>query len=124
MRIQIGLVAAACLLVMSLAACGSASDPSNQGSSNPQSPSASVSPGPESVKAQELFQKTNCISCHGVDLAGRVGPKTNLQKVGSTMTQEQIASQIRNGGGGMQAYQNKLTPEEIDLLAGWLSSKK
>ncbi|TXK82712.1 cytochrome c [Paenibacillus sp. N3.4] len=79
---------------------------------------------PAYVKAQDIFTANKCISCHGVDLAGKVGPKSNLQKVGSTMSREQIANQIKNGGGGMQPYKNTLSEEEIGLLTDWLGSKK
>ncbi|UJF32819.1 c-type cytochrome [Paenibacillus hexagrammi] len=79
---------------------------------------------PAFVKAQELFTVNKCISCHGVDLEGKVGPKTNLQKVGAAMSKEQIAAQIANGGGGMPAYKTKLSEDEIGQLTDWLSSKK
>jgi cytochrome c551 len=107
-----------------LAACGGGT--ANKPSSNPSS--SSPSPTAESneayVKAEELFKKTNCISCHGVNLEGRVGPATNLQKIGGSKTKEQIANQISNGGGGMPVYKTKLSEDEINLLADWLSSKK
>jgi cytochrome c551 len=122
MRKSVWMLVIASFLIISLAACGAAP---KQGNAE-QSPAASAVPSPETneayVKAAELFKKT--ISCHGVDLSGRVGPTTNLQKVGASMTKEQITNQIHNGGGGMPAYQAKLTADEIDLLAVWLSSKK
>jgi cytochrome c551 len=115
---QLGMVLL--LFIIVAAGCGSKSN-SNV---DIQTPAASAGTSEASVKAQELFKKTNCISCHGVDLSGRVGPKTNLQKVGTTMTKEQIAQQIREGGGGMPVYKSKLTDEEINLLTDWLSAKK
>ncbi|MEW9700970.1 cytochrome c [Paenibacillus sp. SI8] len=108
-------------LVLFLAACGGGS-----GSKASVTPAATMAPesDPAYVKAQELYTTNKCISCHGVDLAGKVGPKTNLQKVGSTMSKEAIANQIKNGGGGMLPYKNKLSDEEVELLSDWLSSKK
>jgi cytochrome c551 len=88
-----------------------------------QTPAAAAETSEANVRAAELFKKINCISCHGVDLSGRVGPKTNLQKIGATTTREQIAHQIREGGGGMPAYKAKLTEKEVTLLADWLSTK-
>jgi cytochrome c551 len=119
------LLSAVCFMVISLTACGTAKNTPNQGNAGP-SPAASAAPSSDSkyVKAEELFKKTNCISCHGVDLSGRVGPKTNLQKIGSAYTPEQISNQIRGGGGGMPGYESKLTADEIQLLTVWLSSKK
>ncbi|MBP1992361.1 c-type cytochrome [Paenibacillus eucommiae] len=114
------------LLVTALSACGAASPKPQTGGD--KSPGASSTPSAETneafVKAEELFQKTNCISCHGVDLSGRIGPTTNLQKIGASKTKEQIADQIRNGGGGMPVYKSKLTDDEINLLTEWLFSKK
>lgn len=109
-------------MVLALAACGGASS----GEATPKAPAATAASesNPAFVKAHELFTVNKCISCHGVDLSGKVGAKTNLQKVGSKMTKEQIADQIANGGGGMPAYNSKLSKEEIGLLSDWLSSKK
>ena len=77
----------------------------------------------ETAKAETLY-KSNCMSCHGANLEGRVGPATNLQKIGGTLTKEQITLQIANGGGGMPMFKAKLKPEEIAALADWLSEKK
>ncbi|NOV02867.1 c-type cytochrome [Paenibacillus sp. LMG 31457] len=109
-------------MVLALAACSGASG----GEATPKAPAATAASesNPAFVKAQELFTANKCISCHGVDLSGKVGAKTNLQKVGSKMSKEQIANQIKNGGGGMPVYSNKLSEEEIGLLSDWLSSKK
>ncbi|WP_256209038.1 cytochrome c [Paenibacillus sp. CF384] len=84
------------------------------------------SSSPTSTAASKLpkVYKSNCISCHGSELQGRVGPTTNLQHVGNRMTKEQITAQINNGGGGMPAFSGKLTEDEVQELASWLSAKK
>lgn len=109
-------------MVLALAACGGNSG----GGATTKTPAATATAesSPAFVKAQEVFTANKCISCHGVDLAGKVGPKTNLQKVGGKMSKEQIANQIKNGGGGMPAYKTTISEEEIGLLTDWLSSKK
>lgn len=68
--------------------------------------------------------KANCVSCHGTGLQGRVGPATNLQKVGSRMNAPDITLQIEQGEGSMPAFKDRLTSEEIAGLAEWLASKK
>nr|WP_217367239.1 cytochrome c [Brevibacillus sp. AF8] len=71
--------------------------------------------------AMKLY-KNNCMSCHGNDLSGRVGP--SLQQVGSKMTEEKLVEIITAGANGMPGYENVLSPEEIGQLAKWLSEKK
>nr|WP_275589187.1 cytochrome c [Paenibacillus sacheonensis] len=68
--------------------------------------------------------RSNCISCHGTDLKGRMGDSTNLTKVGNRMSKAQIAAQIKQGGGGMPPFSGKLQDSQIEELAAWLSAKK
>jgi cytochrome c551 len=111
-------------LVLALAACASGSGAAPKAPASPAATTAAQESNPAYVKAQELFTANKCISCHGVGLEGKAGPKTNLQKVGSMLSKEEIANQIKNGGGGMPVYKNKLSDEEVGLLTDWLSSKK
>lgn len=113
-------------LTVALAGCGKSGTPSTAASSSPVSggaasaaPTTAVSP---TKLDAEAIAKANCISCHGADLAGKVGP--NLQKIGAKLSRDQIKNQITNGGGGMPSMKNKLKPEEIDALADWLAAKK
>ncbi|MBO9597954.1 MAG: cytochrome c [Cohnella sp.] len=117
---------ASLLLVAMLSACGN-----NNNNNVAPSPSASgaVTPAPSGttgVQASnaEAVYKQSCIACHGADLAGKMGGKTNLQHVGSDLTADQIATQIANGGGGMPPFQGRLTDDEIKALADWLAAKK
>ena len=71
--------------------------------------------------AEELY-KSNCVSCHGTDLKGRLGP--NLQKVGSDLAKEQITTKITKGGGGMPPFERSLDADQIETLAKWLAGKK
>jgi len=66
--------------------------------------------------------KANCVACHGVDLEGGAGP--NLTKVGTKMSQVQIAAQINNGKGNMPPFNKILKPAEVTNLAKWLNAKK
>ncbi|MDF2716144.1 MAG: putative cytochrome precursor [Paenibacillus sp.] len=72
---------------------------------------------PNNKEAVAIY-KRQCISCHASDLGGRVGP--SLKEMGGSMSTEQIAGKIAEGGSGMPAFSNKLTKEEINLLAVWL----
>lgn len=108
------------LASMVLMACGqktdNAADSDNRGSTSYiDFPNAEI---------EELYKRNNCLSCHGVGLKGRVGPETNLETVGSRLTKEQIAQQIAKGSKNMPPYEKVMRPEEIDMLAEWLSTQK
>jgi cytochrome c551 len=120
-----------CLITMCLfyailvSACGKSTpapavSPTNAPATSAIEPTSSAAVD-TSVVAQTVF-KQNCVSCHGVDLAGGVGP--NLQKVGQRLNQQQITTTITNGRGIMPVFKNKLKPEEIDALSIWLASHK
>lgn len=66
--------------------------------------------------------KANCISCHGDQLQGAVGP--SLQNIGATYTDEQIYKIVSKGKGGMPAFGGRLQDEEIANLAHYLAEKK
>lgn len=75
------------------------------------------------VDATALF-KANCVTCHGDNLEGKLGPNTNISKIGATKTKDQIVAQITNGGNGMPGFKGKLKDNEISALADWLAAKK
>lgn len=68
----------------------------------------------------EKIYEQNCLSCHGSDLSGQVGP--SLQKVGSKLSKDDIANIIKNGKGSMPPQQ--LGNEQVSAIATWLSEKK
>lgn len=63
--------------------------------------------------------KQRCLSCHGDQLEGRVGP--NLQAVGSRLTEEEIAGIISDGKGGMPAFGKRLSEKELASISAWLA---
>jgi mono/diheme cytochrome c family protein len=70
---------------------------------------------------QSLFT-SNCGSCHVLEKAGTsgaVGP--NLDEAQPTF--EEAVRQIRNGGGGMPAFGDQLTDEQIRALARYVSER-
>ena len=116
--------AAAALTVLATVTACAANSPEPFGSGKKEGGlTAEQAMAGSSEQVQTLY-KQNCLSWHASNLEGRMGPKTNLQQVGGRMTQEQIAKQIEQGGGGMPGFQGKLKPEEAAALAEWLASKK
>jgi len=109
------------LLVCGLTACGGGSAGEHaehqQQTEAPASP-ASQGAGPD---AQALY-KSNCLSCHGANLEGKIGPA--LAAIGGKLDQAQIAAKINNGGGGMPAFKSSLKEQDVQALAAWLSGKK
>lgn len=89
-----------------------------------ESPNSVSSPELDGPAAVMEVYKSNCLSCHGTDLQGKMGPTTDLTKVGARRSVDQIAEQINEGGGGMPGYDSRLTEDEVKGLATWLADKK
>lgn len=131
---KIALCLSGIALIAVLSACGGnkTATPAPGGTTGGTTTGGATTPAPGSaaggatagtVDAQAVF-KQNCIACHGDNLEGKMGGNTNLQKVGSRRTRDQIAAQINNGGNGMMAFKGKLSDNEINSLADWLAAKK
>jgi mono/diheme cytochrome c family protein len=126
---KIGLVSIGLALALSVSACGKSTPaPSvtnaptgNTGNTTTTQPTSTAGAGTTTVDASAVY-KQNCVSCHGVDLGGAVGP--NLQNVGSRLSVDQIATVIANGRNAMPAFKDRLKTEEIDALSVWLAAKK
>ncbi|QJC51036.1 cytochrome c [Paenibacillus albicereus] len=99
--------ASAALILALLAGCGSSAERGE----------ASLE-GPEEAVA---LYKQSCISCHGTDLKGRMGPASDLHDVGARLSEPEITRQIEQGGASMPAFGERLTADEIRVLSGWLS---
>ncbi|MBB6673605.1 c-type cytochrome [Cohnella nanjingensis] len=87
-------------------------------------PSASIAVPAQPADAAGAAQvyKSNCLSCHGDQRQGGLGP--SLAEVGTSMTPEQIYKQIKNGGGGMPGFGKRLTEEQLTNLTNWLADMK
>lgn len=115
------------LLVLSLSACGKSSDNNNnQGAANNNTGNTGTTTGQTGGNAAagngEATFKANCVSCHGNNLEGAVGP--NLQKVGAKYSADEIAGIVSNGRGGMPAFKGQLSDADIQGVAQWLAAKK
>ncbi len=74
--------------------------------------------------AIEKIAKEKCISCHGNDLTGAMGP--DLTKIGSTLSESEIKDILNKGKGQMPAKPaNGLqSDDEVNAVAKWLSEQK
>lgn len=69
---------------------------------------------------QQLFSD-NCSSCHTLAAAGangKVGPDLDQLRPGPDL----VSAKVKSGGGGMPAFEGKLTPEQIQAIADYVSS--
>jgi mono/diheme cytochrome c family protein len=85
--------------------------------SKPQMPEITLN-----AEQAEVIIAANCISCHGDQLQGGVGP--DLQKIGAELSAEQLYGIITKGKGQMPSFKERLKDEEIANVALWLAEKK
>jgi cytochrome c550 len=73
-----------------------------------------------STKPDEIYAQS-CVSCHGDQLQGVVGPALN--KVGAKYSEDEIKDIIQNGKeGGMPG--GLVTGPQLDAVSKWLAEKK
>jgi cytochrome c551 len=73
----------------------------------------------EAAAGREIFV-ANCGSCHALSDAGTsgaVGP--SLDGIG--LDASAVETQVRNGGGGMPAFEGQLTDEEIAAVSSYVA---
>jgi cytochrome c551 len=112
--------------VLTLAACGGASNddnaeepPADDNATEEQGDTASE--GTVDTAAGEEVYANNCAMCHGADLSGGAGPE--LTNVGSKYSADEIKDIVQNGKGQMQP-QKQVTGDDLDNLANWLAEKQ
>jgi mono/diheme cytochrome c family protein len=103
-RSHLLLVALAASAALFLSACGGDSEPSGDG-------------GGEASLGQNVYED-NCARCHGPDGEGGVGPQLGDGAVAENYPdiEDQLVV-IREGRNGMPAWEDSLTPEEIEAVA-------
>ena len=109
MRRSIGLtflaMAFAVVLVVLGAGCGGSSSASSE----------------TTAQGARLFNEAGCAGCHSLTAAGaraRVGPDLDAVQPNYAT----VAQQVRDGGGGMPAFADKLSENDIAEIASFVSS--
>ncbi|NND98250.1 MAG: c-type cytochrome [Pirellulaceae bacterium] len=76
------------------------------------------------VKVGRIVFKTNCISCHGRDGEGKIGPNLTDEFYKNVTNIEDIAKVIAKGAGNnaMPAWSNRLHPNEIVLVSSYIAT--
>jgi mono/diheme cytochrome c family protein len=76
--------------------------------------------GGDAGRGKELFAANGCGGCHtleAADAGGTVGPNLDDLKPSS----EAVVEQVTNGGNGMPAFGDKLSPAEIEDVAAFVT---
>ncbi len=102
-------------LVLSLAACGGADDDNAEKPAENDGEETTAEAG----DAEAIYNKS-CVSCHGENLEGDMGPA--LDKVGASLSKDEILDVIENGRGQMPPGTAK--GEDAEKVAEWLAEKK
>jgi mono/diheme cytochrome c family protein len=116
---------AVALLVLALgvgvvAACGG--DDDNDAATTEQTTTATdetTTDETTTAAGEELFTE-NCGTCHALSAAGTtgaIGPSLD----DSGLDVSAVEEQVRNGGGGMPAFEDQLTDEEIAVVAEYVA---
>mgnify|MGYP003665479251 CR=1 FL=1 len=76
------------------------------------------------LKVGAVIFRTNCMSCHGRDGEGKVGPNLTDEFYKNVRTIEDIARIVNNGAGNgaMPAWSNRLVPNEVVLVSAYVAS--
>ena len=117
------IMSVACIIIfvsVILSSCGQKG--SNTASNGQQQSSKPISLSAAPNEVQSLY-KARCISCHATDLSGKMGEQTNLQFIYQSLSYDDIVATITNGGEIMQPFKDKLSEQEINSLAAWLSKQ-
>ena len=106
------------LVALALAGCGGDDGDDSGGGGGPpeQTPQQVVDAG-DPAAGKEVFSQ-NCAACHGSDGGGGTGPALAGQE--QYTKPDSVVDQVRNGGGGMPAFGDRLTPQELSDVSSYV----
>ena len=112
-------------LVLLLAACGSGTvttpTPNTVIGNAPTTTTTPGGGGKGTATAGKTVFTSNCSACHALadaNAKGTVGPNLDQLKPSEAI----VAAQVTNGGAVMPAFKGKLTPQQIQDVAAYVSS--
>jgi mono/diheme cytochrome c family protein len=124
---------AALLTTLTLTACGGDSSSGDTGTSSATNPPAAgastastsetggaAAGGGAGADGAKIFASAGCASCHtlkAADSNGQVGPNLDELKPDEATVEQQVT----NGGGGMPAFKDSLSPEEIKAVSTYVA---
>ena len=109
--------------LLALAACGggeTASPTPQTVEGSVEAPEEEALPEGDAQAGESVFASAGCGGCHTLEAAGTsgtAGPNLNEAKP----SYEESYKQIQNGGGGMPAYKDQLSEDEIANVAAYVA---
>jgi mono/diheme cytochrome c family protein len=102
-------------------ACGGDDGGGSEQPAEPRQAPEEQSGSAAASSAKRIFGE-NCGSCHTLadaNASGAVGPNLDELELDAARVEEQV----RNGGGGMPAFEGKLSDEQIGAVAEYVAEK-
>ena len=119
MRRAIALFLVVSAVGLGVAACGG-DDEAADTTTTAETTTDETTTGESTAVGREVFV-ANCGTCHTLSDAGTsgsVGPELD----GGGYSVDQVEQQVRNGGGGMPAFEDMLSDEEIQEVAAYVAA--
>jgi mono/diheme cytochrome c family protein len=105
-------------LALGAAACGGDDDDDGgNGGGAERSPQQVVDAG-DQTRGEEVYAQ-NCAACHGQDGGGGSGPRLAGQQAYTNA--DVVVEQVRNGGGGMPAFADRLSDQELSDVSAYVT---
>jgi mono/diheme cytochrome c family protein len=112
---------AALVLALTLAGCGGNDDAADEPADTPP-PAETEEPTDGAEPAGRQLFIANCGACHTLsdaDTSGTIGPP--LDNHG--LSEDDIETQVREGGGGMPPFEGTLSDEEIQEVVAYVAAQ-
>ena len=112
--VSVSLLAALALVFgLAFSACGGSDDDGAAGTT-------AADTGGGAADGAAVFASAGCGGCHTLQAAGSSGQTgPNLDEL--QPSKDQVATQVREGGGGMPSFGDRLSDDEIDAVATYVS---
>ena len=108
-------------LALAVAGCGGDDDDDGDtAAATGGGDTAAATDGGGAADGEAVFASAGCGGCHTLEAAGSSGQTgPNLDEL--QPSQDQVAQQVREGGGGMPSFEDQLSDDEIDAVAQFVS---
>lgn len=107
-------------LILIVSACGGGGDEEGSESDTGNESGGESTAQGDVDNGSKVFEN-NCLSCHGKEGAGGSGPSLQGDEIASDY--DKTVKQVKNGGGGMPAFEGQLSEQEIADVATYITEK-